>query len=83
MAHLTAVKRRPSDRGRLGVGVAPTRDHQAMTDDEVLNEARADGFELVERLATFVPWAACATALILRDPAHEERQNLPFQGGAN
>jgi hypothetical protein len=57
------------------VGVAPTRDHQAMTDDEVLNEPRADGFELIERLAAVLPWAACATAPILRDPAHEERQN--------
>jgi hypothetical protein len=57
------------------VGVAPTRDHPAMTDDEVLNEARADGFELVERLAAVLPWAACPTAPILRDPAHEERQN--------
>jgi hypothetical protein len=31
---------------RRGVGVSPARDHQAMTDDEVLDEARADGFEL-------------------------------------
>jgi len=75
MARLAAVKRSPSDRGRLDVGVAPTRDHRAMTDDEVLNEARADGFELVERLAAVLPWAACPTAPILRDPAHEERQN--------
>jgi hypothetical protein len=50
MAHLAAVKRSPSDRRRLGVGAAPTRDQQPMTDDEVLNEARADGFELIERL---------------------------------
>jgi hypothetical protein len=31
------------------VGVGPARDHQSMTDDEVLDEARADGFELIER----------------------------------
>jgi hypothetical protein len=48
--------------GRRGVDVAPARDHQAMTDDEVLDEARADGFELIERIRTgrlAVGWARC------------------------
>jgi len=42
------------------VGVAPERDHQTMTDDEVLDGARADGFELSERMSAgrwAVGWA--------------------------
>ena len=50
----------PGATGRRGVGVAPMRDHRAMTDDEVLDEARADGFELLERMSAgrwAVGWA--------------------------
>jgi hypothetical protein len=42
------------------VGVAPERDHQTMTDDEVLDGARADGFELSARMSAgrwAVGWA--------------------------
>ena len=42
------------------MGVSPARDHQPMTDDEVLDEARADGFELIERMSAgkwAVGWA--------------------------
>jgi hypothetical protein len=33
------------------VGVPRRRDDEAMTDGEVLDEAHADGFELIERLS--------------------------------
>ena len=36
--------------------VTPPRDYQEMTDDEVLNKAHADGFELIETLSAG-PWA--------------------------
>jgi hypothetical protein len=42
------------------VGVVPARDHQAMTDGDVIDEARADGFELIERMSAgrwAVGWA--------------------------
>ena len=38
-------------------GVAPTRDYQAMTDDEVLAEARAKGFERMSADYWAVGWA--------------------------
>src|SRR4029079_13486142 len=81
MARLAAVKRSPSDRGRLDVGIPPTRDHQAMTDDEVLNEARADGFELVERLAAVLPWAACPTRAHLARSRARRAAELSLSGG--
>jgi hypothetical protein len=43
--------------GRRGVVVAAQRDYRRMTDDEVLDEARADGFERMSAGRWAVGWA--------------------------